>query len=251
MITTSESLSPPETSNGRAAEGNCVAVRRGGEQPEADPQTQTKVKPIRPATLASLLGKGEACGASHDRSDREASLKVRIAGVEGGWAGYAGKLSWWTVETCAGRRPLRRFRAGVRAAIVAGKRGNARGAKGGRERHLPAGTMPCRPVLSITLWVRKTRPTAPRGNVLGLGEVNRSLTPRGAGPAAPASHASPVSDRPPQGVSRPRRSWRAVCGKSARTVRRGERGILSLPRSYPIRPSADGHRPCTSPLPVV
>jgi hypothetical protein len=26
----------------------------------------------------------------------------------------------------------------------------------------------------------------------------------------------------------------AVCGKSARTVRRGERGILSLPRSYPL-----------------
>lgn len=137
MITTSESLSPSETSNGRAAEGNCVAVRRGGEQPEVDPQTQTKVKLIRPATLASLLGKGEACGASHDRSDREASLKVRIAGVEGGWAGYAGKLSWWTVETCAGRRRLRRFRAGVRAAIVAGKRGNARGAKGGRKVERP------------------------------------------------------------------------------------------------------------------
>jgi hypothetical protein len=139
--------------------------------------------------------------------------------------------------------PLRPARAGGRCggsaqesepAIVAGKRGNARGAKGGRERHLPAGTMPCRPVLSITLWVRKTRPTAPRGNVLGIGEVNRSLTPRGAGPAAPASHASPVSDRPPQGVSRPRRSWRAVCGRSARTVRRGEWGKLSVPRSYPI-----------------
>jgi len=234
MRTTSESLSPSETSYGRAAEGNCVAARRGGEQPEADPQTQTLVKPIRPDTMASLLDKGEACGASHDRHDQASSSKVRVGGVAGGWAGYAGKLSWWTVETCAGRTPLRRCRAGVRAAIVAVKRGNARGAKGGRERHLPAGTTPCKPVLSITLWVRTTRPTAPRGNALGIGEVNRSLTRRGAGPAAPANHASPVSDGPPQGVSRHRRSWRAVCGRSARTVRRGERGTESVPCSYPI-----------------
>jgi hypothetical protein len=127
MITTSESLSPSETSNGRAAEGNCVAARRGGEQLEADPQTQTQVKPIRPDTTASLLDKGEACGASHDRHDQARSSKVSVGSVAGGWAGYAGKLSWWTVETCVGRRPLRRFRAGVRAAIVAGKRGNARG----------------------------------------------------------------------------------------------------------------------------
>ena len=138
MRTTSESLSPPETSNGRAAGGNCVAVRRGGKQPEADPQTQREhVKPIRPATLASLLGKGEACGVSHDRSDRDPSLKVRVAGVGGGWAEYAGKFSWPTVETCAGRTPLRRCRAGVRAAIVAVKRGNARGAKGGRKVERP------------------------------------------------------------------------------------------------------------------
>ena len=115
MIPTSESLSPPETSNGRAAEGNCVAVRRGGEQLEADPQTQTQVKPIRPDTTASLLDKGEACGASHDRHDQARSSKVSVGSVAGGWAGYAGTLSWWTVETCAGRRPLRRFRAGVRA----------------------------------------------------------------------------------------------------------------------------------------
>ena len=43
MKSTSESLSHPETSYGKAAEGNCVVVRRGGEQPEADLRSQTKV----------------------------------------------------------------------------------------------------------------------------------------------------------------------------------------------------------------
>jgi hypothetical protein len=43
MKSTSESLSHPETSNGKAAGGNCVVARRGGEQPEADLRSQTKV----------------------------------------------------------------------------------------------------------------------------------------------------------------------------------------------------------------
>ena len=137
MKTTSESLSPSETRNGREAEGNCVAVRRGGEQPEAKAQTQTQVKPIRPATMASPRGKGEACGGSRDRTDRHISSEVRMRIVEGGWAGYAGKLSWWTVENCAGRNLSRRGRAEVRAAIVARKRGNSRGAKGGRKVERP------------------------------------------------------------------------------------------------------------------
>ena len=44
-------------------------------------------------------------------------------------------MSYGSVETCAGSNPFRRDRAGVRAAIVATKRGNARGAKGGRKRN--------------------------------------------------------------------------------------------------------------------
>jgi hypothetical protein len=44
-------------------------------------------------------------------------------------------VSYGSVETCAGRNPFRRDRAGVRAAIVAKKRGNSRGAKGGRKRN--------------------------------------------------------------------------------------------------------------------
>jgi len=42
------------------AEGNCVAARRGGEQPEANDPSATHVNSIRPVALASLLGKGEA-----------------------------------------------------------------------------------------------------------------------------------------------------------------------------------------------
>jgi hypothetical protein len=44
------------------AEGNCVAERRGGEQPEANDQSiiNKMMNSIRPDALASLLGKGEA-----------------------------------------------------------------------------------------------------------------------------------------------------------------------------------------------
>ena len=44
------------------AEGNCVAERRGGEQPEANDQSIIKkmMNSIRPDALASLLLKGEA-----------------------------------------------------------------------------------------------------------------------------------------------------------------------------------------------
>jgi hypothetical protein len=45
-----------------AAKGNCVAARRGGEQPGADLWAGTKVNSIRRVDWASLLAKGEACG---------------------------------------------------------------------------------------------------------------------------------------------------------------------------------------------
>jgi hypothetical protein len=135
MKSTSESLSRPETSNGRAAGGNCVVVRRGGEQPEADLWSQTKVNPIRFATAASLLASGEASGQSHIRFLSHFSYKGEKRAVVDGWGENAGKVSYGSVETCAGRNPFRRDCAGVRAAIVAKKRGNSRGAKGGRKRN--------------------------------------------------------------------------------------------------------------------
>ena len=133
MKSTSESLSHPETSSGKAAEGNCVVARRGGEQPEADLWSQTKVNPIRFTPAASLLGKGEACCMSGNRFLRQSSSKGEKRGGVDGWGENAGKVSCGSVESCPGRNPRERNRAAVRAVIVVMKRSNSRGAKGGRK----------------------------------------------------------------------------------------------------------------------
>ena len=63
MRLTSERLSTVQTWH-RVAEGNCVAARRGGEQPEANLSSQNsllrQLNPIRPFGMASLRRKGEA-----------------------------------------------------------------------------------------------------------------------------------------------------------------------------------------------
>ena len=133
MKPNSESLSHSETSYGRAAKGNCVAARRGGEQPEADLRSQTKVNPIRFITAASLLGNGEACRTSGNLLSLHPSLKGKGWAVVDGWGENAGKVSCGSVEICPDRKPRKRCRAEVRAVIVVLKRGNARGAKGGRK----------------------------------------------------------------------------------------------------------------------
>jgi len=53
------------------AEGNCVAERRGGEQPEANDQSiiNKMMNSIRPDALASLLSEGEA--QNGNRPERE------------------------------------------------------------------------------------------------------------------------------------------------------------------------------------
>ena len=57
----SENLNATEPSSGGEAEGNCVAARLCGEQPDARKQFQTYVNSIQPLHSASLLGIGEAC----------------------------------------------------------------------------------------------------------------------------------------------------------------------------------------------
>ena len=98
MKSTSESLSHPETSNGRAAGGNCVVARRGGEQPEADLRSQTKVNPIRFTTTASLLAIGEACRMSGNRFPLHPSSTREKRVVVDGWGENAGKVSCGSVE---------------------------------------------------------------------------------------------------------------------------------------------------------
>ena len=133
MKSTSESLSLPETSNGRAAGGNCDVARRGGEQPEADLRSQIKVNPIRFTTTASLLANGEACCMSGNRFLPYPSYTGEKRAVVDGWDENAGKVSCGRVEICPGRNSRKRSRAEVRAIIVVMKRGNARGARGGRK----------------------------------------------------------------------------------------------------------------------
>jgi hypothetical protein len=119
MKSTSESLSHPETSNGKAAEGNCVVVRRGGEQPEADLRSQTKVNPIRFTTAASLLGTGEACRMSGNRFPLHPSFMREERALVDGWGENAGKVSCGSVESCPGRNPRERGRAAVSLPAVA------------------------------------------------------------------------------------------------------------------------------------
>jgi RNA-directed DNA polymerase len=130
----SESLNTTEPVNGGEAEGNCVAVRRGGEQPDAKEQSQTKVNSIRRASAASLLANGEAC-AKRDTGSRQGPESDDPVADVCGWSGNVRKEVWLNGENCADRTdggdPVRR--AVVRAAVGAMKSGNADGAKGGRE----------------------------------------------------------------------------------------------------------------------
>ena len=211
MKSTSESLSRPETSHGRAAGGNRVAARRGGEQPEADPWSRTQVNPIRSATTASLPANGEACRQSGDCLPPHPSLKGEKQVVGDGWGGNAGKVSWWTVESCPGRKPRERLRAAVRAAIVVRKRGNARGAKGGRERNHKGKQAPSPKRQRLPMWLERRGHTRPWGSTNPL-VVCRAKPGPGGNPeasrrtSAPVSGASPVRDEPvnPQLESRVR-----------------------------------------------
>ena len=143
MKSTSESLSHPETSNGKAAGGNCVVVRRGGKQPEADLRSQTKVNPIRFTTTASLRGIGEACRMSGNRFLPHPSLTGEKRVVVDGWGENAGKVSCGSVEICPGRNLRKQSRAEVRAVIVAqASHGKSNAGKTGtmeRSRVIPGG----------------------------------------------------------------------------------------------------------------
>ena len=104
------------------AEGNCVAVRRGGEQPEANLSSQSsqtrRLNPIRPVGVASLRRRGEALALSlpeaitkHDHTIAKDS--------EGGWDEKAGKAEQLSVEILLGATESGEE---VRALIVALKR---------------------------------------------------------------------------------------------------------------------------------
>lgn len=102
---------------------------RGGEQPETESWSQTKVNSIRHVPRASLLGKGEACRASGERITVQELPILENRRGRCGWSGNDWKGTWAKWRDRRGR--LRRV--GVRGFIVALKPGNAGGAKGPRK----------------------------------------------------------------------------------------------------------------------
>ena len=144
--------SPSDRSTGLSvAEGNCVVERRGGEQPEAKDQSinKTMLNSKRPDALASLLLNGEAeNGIRPGKGERK--IRDLTAGEHseqqsrnawGVWRWNGQKLERYEsgitsregTEFMAASRARRTGPEGDRAFIVARKRGNARGAKGGRK----------------------------------------------------------------------------------------------------------------------
>ncbi len=89
----------------RVAEGNCVAVRRGGEQPEANLSSQSsqtrRLNPIRPVGVASLLRRGEALALSLPEAITKDDHTI-AKDSEGGWDEKAGKAEQLSVEILPG-----------------------------------------------------------------------------------------------------------------------------------------------------
>jgi len=132
------------------AGGNCVVERRGGEQPEANYQSisTTMLNSIRFHRLASLQFKGEAENRTPAREGQGNSgnpSRVQTVSAAAGIDGMVGDGmagSWSDVNQGSraggrngvhGRRPEEPSPEGDRASVGAKKRGNARGAKGGRK----------------------------------------------------------------------------------------------------------------------
>jgi hypothetical protein len=115
--------------NRHAVEGNCVAVRRGGEQLETEGWSRTRVNSIRHARRASLLEKGEAYRESGEWITVRELPKLEIRRLGCGWSGNDWKGTWDKWRDRSGWLTL----TGVRGSIVALKPGNAGGAKGPRK----------------------------------------------------------------------------------------------------------------------
>jgi len=93
MRLNSERLSTMRTGH-RVAEGNCSAVRRGGEQPEANLSSQRslsrRLNPIRPFGMASPLWTGEALVEDQPEANTK-PVSPFARESEGGWGRRQGK----------------------------------------------------------------------------------------------------------------------------------------------------------------
>ena len=106
----------------RVAEGNCVAERWGGKQPEANLSSQSsqtrRLNPIRPVGVASLRRRGEALALSLPKAITKHDHTI-AKDSEGGWDEKAGKAEQLSVEILLGATESGEE---VRALIVALKR---------------------------------------------------------------------------------------------------------------------------------
>ncbi len=116
-----------------AVEGNCVAARRGGEQPETEGRSRTKVNSIRHVRRASLLARGEACRVSGKPVTALTLSKLATGRLGCGWSENDPKRAWDKWRSRRGELS----RDGVRGSIVAMKPVNAGGAKGPRKVNAP------------------------------------------------------------------------------------------------------------------
>ena len=121
MTLTGESPSTAKTYR-RVAEGNCVAARRGGEQPEAKEPSQNSIpmqlNSIRPFRLTSLRRKGEVLDEILQSKGATQCVKAS-RNTDGGWSEKDRKVSWVSRDICSGAKGSR---IEVRASIVAMKR---------------------------------------------------------------------------------------------------------------------------------
>ena len=102
-IPVSANLTATEPDSGGEAEGNCVAVRRGGKQPDAKEQSQTQVNSIQPWHAASLLATGEAC-AKRNLVLWHRPVIGSTRACMGGWSENASKDVYVSGESCMGRQ---------------------------------------------------------------------------------------------------------------------------------------------------
>ena len=99
----SENLNSTEPGTGGEVEGNCVAVRRGGKQPETKEQSQIQVNSIRCRSAASLLVNGEAC-AKRNLSPWHPPVIAEYRADMYGWSENASKEMCVSGESCMDRQ---------------------------------------------------------------------------------------------------------------------------------------------------
>jgi hypothetical protein len=216
--------------NQRAVEGNCVAAMRGGEQPETEGWSRTRVNSIRHVQRVSLLAKGEACRVSGESVTVQGLPILETDRCGCGWSGNDRKGPGDKWRSRPGSR--REGPGAVRAFIVAMKPVNAGGAKGRRKMKTPE-TGRDQNLIDCREAQTRERNHARFGSATG---VWRPSWERDACASKDTSGQYsftalvPICDQPlPCGVLI---NWRAGCGKSARPVRReGQVQSLSLPLS--------------------